>query len=391
MRLAFTLPHFWPKVTGPVRVVTALANEAVRAGHACLVVAPPQGLEARDAPPMALHPSVEVVRVPPAAVAPTLDRWQPTFVAAHLAWNDVTNAALRWSIRRGVPAALQPHGCLTAVSAMSHAWQRLPYRLYDVVRGAVVRHPGLRLIAMCRAEEEDLAELGWPGGRIARLYPGVDVDVPQAPRKVSGAPVVLTLANFGAFRDPRWVIGACGILRRRGVEVTLRVAGASMKQTWYNHGAPAESFQGAEFLGPIPPADVGALYAQAGLFCSPALYESFGLPNLEAAVAGLPIVTTDHGIARELDLEPAAGAIASAPTPEGVADALGRALADLDRLRQTAGERQKQLGDWFAWSRRAEAYLRFVETLEAPQDHLPTMVSNPFSDRRSPDLAANVP
>jgi glycosyltransferase involved in cell wall biosynthesis len=47
------------------------------------------------------------------------------------------------------------------------------------------------------------------------------------------------------------------------------------------------------FLGHIPDSDLIALYQMATCFVFPSLYEGFGLPILEAMMAGCPVVTTN--------------------------------------------------------------------------------------------------
>ncbi|MEX1997174.1 MAG: glycosyltransferase family 1 protein [Candidatus Andersenbacteria bacterium] len=47
------------------------------------------------------------------------------------------------------------------------------------------------------------------------------------------------------------------------------------------------------FTGFVPPALLPALYAEATCFIFPSLYEGFGLPPLEAAACGVPVITSN--------------------------------------------------------------------------------------------------
>ncbi|HYA39339.1 MAG TPA: glycosyltransferase [Candidatus Methylomirabilis sp.] len=53
-------------------------------------------------------------------------------------------------------------------------------------------------------------------------------------------------------------------------------------------------------LGTIPDGEIGALYGQAGALVYPSLFESLGLPLIEARWAGLPILAAELDYVREL-------------------------------------------------------------------------------------------
>jgi glycosyltransferase involved in cell wall biosynthesis len=55
-----------------------------------------------------------------------------------------------------------------------------------------------------------------------------------------------------------------------------------------------------DFLGPIPHEDLPSQYAAADLFVYPSLYETFGLPPLEAMAAGCPVVAANSSSIPEI-------------------------------------------------------------------------------------------
>ena len=54
------------------------------------------------------------------------------------------------------------------------------------------------------------------------------------------------------------------------------------------------------FVGSVPQDELSKWYSKGDIFVYPSLYENFGQPILEAAAAGLPIISTPVGVAREL-------------------------------------------------------------------------------------------
>jgi alpha-1,3-rhamnosyl/mannosyltransferase len=149
---------------------------------------------------------------------------------------------------------------------------------------------------------------------------------------------------------------------------------------------PASSFQVPVWLGPVPEADLPALYSAATVFVFPSLYEGFGLPVLEAMACGTPVICSNTSSLPEVTSPPSplsyqergiysplpsqgrgAGGVGDCFTEQAallidpldtaaLADAIRRVLSD-DGLRAELRRRGLAQKAKFSWARTAQATL----------------------------------
>jgi len=113
-------------------------------------------------------------------------------------------------------------------------------------------------------------------------------------------------------------------------------------------------------LGPVPEADLDALYAAAEALVFPSLYEGFGLPVLEAMRRGLPVVTAAVSSLPEVGGD-AAVYVDDPCDAEELAAAIDRALSDRLRLREMGITQASK----FTWDRTAAGVAGVIRELVA--------------------------
>jgi glycosyltransferase involved in cell wall biosynthesis len=251
-------------------------------------------------------------------------------------------------------------------------WSRWFDRLSH--RYIVPRYAGRadHIIAVSNTTREHLQRfLGVPAARVSTVYHGVEASfrepVPAAQlaetRQRLGLPDRFFLycgqiyppKNFGrllrAYADVGPALG-----------IALAVAG---EHTWRCR----EDLELVERLGIkrwvvslgwVDRAMLPAVYAQAVALVQPSLYESFGLPVVEALASGCPVVTANrYGPA---ELADGAGLLVEPESVESIADGLRRVALDADlRVRLSAAGRERARD--FTWDRCARETLAVLESV----------------------------
>jgi len=157
---------------------------------------------------------------------------------------------------------------------------------------------------------------------------------------------------------------ALGGARRRGLEVAvaawrrLRAGGCD----WSLVVAGGDSLRpepGLVVAGQLDDQRWAALLAGADAFCYPTRYEGFGLPALEAAASGTPVICAPVGALPEVLAE--AAEWCEEPTVEAIAAGLERLAGDPERRRRLSAAGRARVAELPSWAESAaalvEAYL----------------------------------
>ena len=215
-----------------------------------------------------------------------------------------------------------------ARAAPQRAWQN--YRMHAPLRRAD------RVIALSDHEEGVLAQMG---GR-ASAHPG-SFRSGSTPT-ISGAfPMRRRPARTRTPEIPRWpIVLFIGQLKiRKGYDLLARamplvLANAPDARFVFAGQNPAQAAEleaicaangsrgSLVLLGPVSEAAKVRLLRRAACLVYPTRYESFGLPPLEAMVAGCPVVSTNLPVVREMIQTGENGLLALPEDPDGLAAAI---------------------------------------------------------------------
>lgn len=192
--------------------------------------------------------------------------------------------------------------------------------------------------------------LGFPASRIRVIHHGV---LPRAIPDVARENIVLCV----------------GAIQRRKNQSALVRAFRAMPENWKLVLAGSSGYEARETMaeierspcasriqvtGYVPEADIALWYGRARIFAFPSLDEGFGMPVLEAMMAGLPVVTSNRSAMPEI-----AGNAAILVDPERE-DELATTLAGLagdEARRHYLATLGRNHAEQFTWARAVDATL----------------------------------
>jgi len=276
-----------------------------------------------------------------------------------------------WVVARltGRPLIIYSHGeeLTTWRQAMKKRAMAWTYRHADLV------------VANSEFTRDELVKLGVAPGKIALLYPGVDVDrfrpgLPYDDLKVSiglvtGEKLIVSVGRLSRRKGFDQVIRSLPLLMQRGLAVHYAVIGIGedrdyLQSLTWELGVSDR----VHFLGHVAPDDLARWYNAADVAAMPNREiagdtEGFGMVFLEAAACAKPTVAGLAGGTGAAVIDGVTGLRVDGASTEAVADALGRLLRDPVLAKELGVQGYARALRDFSWQQVAEKTRRFREAL----------------------------
>jgi glycosyltransferase involved in cell wall biosynthesis len=210
--------------------------------------------------------------------------------------------------------------------------------------------------------KKTFVEEGYPAEKIRVAYLGVREEFFDLKRnyRIDGPVRILFTGNFDIRKGVRLLLEAIRICRRSGLDLRLELMG--------NLGNGASCLQPGDDLffthtAFAPLQQVAAAFARADLFVFPTFAEGSSRSGMEAAAAGLPIITTENC---GLPLEHGKSAIYVAVNDsDALAQAISRLCSQEDVREQIGTNAMKTVTEnytWMHYGQKVAEYLKEART-----------------------------
>jgi glycosyltransferase involved in cell wall biosynthesis len=269
---------------------------------------------------------------------------QPRVIHAHFGVDAVAVSGV--ARRLDLPLVTTFHG----YDATTHAAKLLRSGSPTLIRYALGRsrlaRQGAVFVCVSKFIRQKVLELGFPESKVVTHYIGTDIErFRSLERAPTGArPIVLHVARLVEKKGTANLLAAFEQACRAGVDAQLVIIGEGPLRPQLQARAQALALgDRVQFLGAQSHEAVLDWMARASLFCLPSITaadgDTEGLPIsiIEAAAAGLPILSTWHSGIPEAVQDGEGGILVKENDVPALADALGLLLRD-DAMRTRMGD-----------------------------------------------------
>lgn len=209
--------------------------------------------------------------------------------------------------------------------------------------------------------KRSLAKLDYPACNVQVIYPGGDVETFYQPHIPPQGHLKIAYASMVAhYKGVDVLIEALTLLQAVGVEFTATIAGGTFAPAFVDlikQFVDAEGLQAQiHFAGELSRPQLKALYQTHNVLVFPSRFEEpFGISQIEAMAAGLTLVTSGTGGAREiLESHGQDGLLFESENPMDLADALASLPADPVRWNAIARRGQARAVTQFSQAKAAD-------------------------------------
>jgi len=224
---------------------------------------------------------------------------------------------------RKIPIILTPHGSLLGYEYLyDSSTSKLPYRIHDILTLKLPTKISKKIIATSQVEFRDCKKYGIPENKI-KLIPlsFSPPDISKSEERTIKKTRLIFVGRIVPLKNLDILLEAVKIVKKDIPEIEFIIVGEEISGRLYGDTGYKQKLESLidvleikeniKFVGWKTDKELWDVYQNSDLFLFASTYENFGLPLLEAAHFGLPLVSTDVGVAKDLIDESKGGSIIS--------------------------------------------------------------------------------
>ncbi len=358
LKICFFTKTYLPKVGGAEWMAHNLAIALQKRGHQIVVLAPYQVLKGEGPQPT----EVKVHHY----LKPFSKKWGtrialPQLLLAHLRHRfDLLHCHaaypqgyIAWTFHRltGIPYLIEPYGTEIVRGERERSIPKVEARIRRTVPSAAAG------IAISRYIAGELVSTGMPPEHVHVIPCGVDVArFAQAEPFRRERPYLFMMGRMHRVKGIDYLLQAWKNIESHLPGIDLVIAGGGSELEHYRSLAGELGLSSrVEFLGAVSEQQKASLFRGALLFTCPSHMEHFGIVNIEAFAAGIPVVSSAVGGITDIVRPGENGLLVPSADSQALGAALLRVLSQ-PALREHLAQGAKASRDQYDWSNVAKEY-----------------------------------
>jgi glycosyltransferase involved in cell wall biosynthesis len=170
-------------------------------------------------------------------------------------------------------------------------------------------------------------------------------------RKEGNTKTIIFVGRLHPVKGVQYLIESMAIVHQKMPDAKLVIVGDGPERSRLEGLAEKLNLNSCiRFEGKVPQENIPQLMHQADVFALSSLSESFGIVNLEAMAAGLPIVATKVGGIPDIVEEGVNGYLVNAKNPEEIAERLMILLGN-DKIREEMVAKNREKAKLYTWDK----------------------------------------